>query len=239
MPAVSGRIERGFRWRFRELLALVRPRRLDFGVELLVRRAQARRVDERVPLARAFADVYEFTRVRVERRLRVTGACSVVRPPWERFKDVVPRFLCDSSLGGLARWLRAAGYEAACSKAAAGEFFAGESRPDGVLLTTDGEVLERRAAHDPGRTVLWLPSTLTPRELLPIVVRDLGLQSREPRCMACGGVLDPVSKSDVAARIPPRTARWLDEYTLCRACHQLYWRGTHWDRISKTLAAIA
>jgi uncharacterized protein with PIN domain len=236
---VRGRIERGFRWRFRELLALVRPRRLDFGVDLLVRRACARSAEREMPIARAFAEVYEFTRVRVERRLRVTGACSLVRPTWDRFKDAVPRFLCDLSLAGLARWLRAAGYEAAWSKAAAPEFFGRDACLDLVLLTSDWRVLERRAAHDEGRTVLWLPSTLTPRELLPMVVRDLGLMPREPRCMACGGVLDPVAKADVAERIPPRTALWLDEYTLCRACHHLYWRGTHWDRIAKTLAAIA
>ena len=37
-----GRIEEGFRRRFRELLARVRPRRLEFGVELLIGRARER-----------------------------------------------------------------------------------------------------------------------------------------------------------------------------------------------------
>jgi uncharacterized protein with PIN domain len=52
-------------------------------------------------------------------------------------------------------------------------------------------------------------------------------------------VLEPVAKADVAGRIPPRTALWLDEYTVCRSCQRLYWRGTHWSRIAKTLAASA
>jgi uncharacterized protein with PIN domain len=236
---VGGRIERGFRWRFRELLALVRPRRLDFGVELLVGRARDRSARQGIPIARAFAELYEFTRARVERRLRVTGECGLVHPTWDRFTTVAPRLLCDLSLAGLARWLRAAGYEAGWSKAAANEFLGDAPTPYRVLLTSDSRVLERRAVHGEERTVLWVPSALTSREQLRMVLRDLGLGPREPRCMACGGALDPVAKQDVAIRIPPRTALWLDEYTLCRACGHLYWRGTHWKRISETLAAIA
>ena len=236
---MTGRIERGFRWRFRELLALVRPRRLDFGVDLLVGRAHELARRRGIPMAAAMAEVYEFTRVRVERRVRLTAACSLDRRPWERFADRVPRFVAELSLAGLARWLRAAGYEATWSQTAAPAFFASEPERDRVLLTSDWRVLERRAAHDSARTLLWLPSALKPREQLPIVLKDLGLAPREPRCMACGGVLTPVAKGEVAARIPPRTALWLDEYALCRSCGRLFWRGTHWNRISKTLAAIA
>ena len=236
---MGGRIEQGFRRRFRDLLFLVRPRRLDFGVDLLVGRARELSRRRGIPIAYALAEVYEFTRVRVERRLRITGSCSVVHPSWDRFTTTVPRFHSDLSLAGLARWLRAAGYEASWSSTAAADFLGSEPSRERVLLTSDGDVLERRVAQDEGRTVLWVPSALTPREQLPMVLRDLGLARREPRCMACGGELDPVAKQDVATRIPPRTALWLDDYTLCRACGHLYWRGTHWNRISKALAAIA
>src|SRR5262245_40928242 len=110
---MTGRLEEGFRHRFRQLLALVRPRRLEFGVELLMGRARARSQREGRPLVQALADVYEFTRQRVVRRVERTGACSVVNPPWARFDDARrPRFVVDQSLLGLLRWLRAAGDEA-------------------------------------------------------------------------------------------------------------------------------
>src|SRR5712692_4235595 len=102
----ESRIEHGFRRRFRELLALVQPRRLDFGVELLLERGRKRARQEGLPLARALAQVFELTRTRVQRRLALVGSCSLVRPSWERFRHERPRFLCDASLGGLARWLR-------------------------------------------------------------------------------------------------------------------------------------
>jgi uncharacterized protein with PIN domain len=234
---VRGRIEDGFRRRFRDLLALVRPRRLEFGVELLMRRGRRRSEQDGVPLARGLLRVYAFTRERVERRLTVTGACSLVKPPWDRFKTgEPPRFLCDASLGGLARWLRAAGYAASWSPGEGGEALAPRAVAGGlVLLTSDSAVLDRGGVRDGTLTALWVPSGLSPREQLTLAMKDLGLSLRTPRCMACGGELVPARKEDVLPRIPPRTARWKDEYFLCAGCGRLFWQGTHWQRIERAL----
>jgi hypothetical protein len=235
---MTARIEAGFRHRFRDLLALVSPRRLEFGVELLMGRGRDLARREGTPLAAGLAQVYEFTRVRVKRRVEVTGACAVVRPPWSLFSEArPPRFLCDPSLGGLARWLRAAGYEARVVRGREAPR-AAPADPGLVLLTTDSAVLDRLVRDGQG-PVLWLPSALTMREQLAMVLRDLGLRPREARCMACGGALVQARKEDVHPRIPPRTALWKDEYFVCAACDQLFWQGTHWERIAPALAAAA
>lgn len=221
------------------MLALVQPRRLEFGVDLLVGRAKEASVREGIPLTRAFAELYEFTRIRVERRLRLTAACSLVSPTWDRFRSAPPRFLCDASLGGLARWLRASGYEAEVAVLLPTALCERARASGRVLLTSDSQVLDRSAAAQADLTVLWIPVALTLREQLRMILRDLGLALREPRCMVCGGALLPVAKETVAARIPPRTARWCDDYTLCAGCDHLYWRGTHWDHIAQALAASA
>ncbi len=151
-----------------------------------------------------------------------------------------PRFLCDQSLGGLARWLRAAGYEAALAPSVPGHLLPDEALRRGlVLLTTDTEVLERRIVADGALRVVWLPSSLTVQDKLGLVLRELRLGLREPRCMACGGALAPRAKESVSARIPPRTARWKDEYFVCGGCDQLFWQGTHWERIVPLLQAAA
>ncbi len=236
---MTARIEAGFRHRFRDLLALVSPRRLEFGVDLLMGRGRDLARREGLPLATGLAQVYEFTRVRVKRRVEVTGACAVVRSPWSLFSEArPPRFLCDPSLGGLARWLRAAGYEARVARGREARL-AGPADPGLVLLTTDSAVLDRRLVREGQAPVLWLPSALTMREQLAMVLRDLGLRPREARCMACGGALVPARKEDVHARIPPRTALWKDEYFVCAACDRLFWQGTHWERIAPALAAAA
>src|SRR5262245_4903848 len=236
---MTGRLAEGFRHRFRQLLALVRPRRLEFGVELLMGRARARSQREGRPLVQALADVYEFTRQRVVRRVERTGACSVVNPPWARFDDARrPRFVGDQSLLGLLRCLRAAGYgarEGPRRQALA----AAAADPGLVLLTTDAGILERRVVREEKALVLWLPSTLGLSGQLAMVLRDLGLRPREARCMACGGPLVPAPKEEVRPRIPPRTALWKDEYFLCADCHRLFWEGTHWARIKGALQEAA
>lgn len=176
MPRRPSRIEQGFRRRFRELLALVQPRRLDFGVELLMGRGRDRALRDGVPLARGLLRVFEFTRVRVKRRLEVVGSCTLVRPSWERFRLEKPAFLCDASLGRLARGLRAAGYDARSSARDAGDALVTRALGEGlVLLTSDCDLLERPAVQQDRPFALWVPSPLTSQEQLTLVLRDLGL----------------------------------------------------------------
>jgi len=226
---VADRLPAGYRAKFRWLLAKVRPRRLDFGVDLLMRRAQALSAREQVPLPEALARVYEFTRWRVKKRLERTVACRLDGRPLGA-PATPPRFLCDPSLGGLARWLRAAGYEAEAARPRDGDLLGEARRRQALLVTTDSRQASRMAAEGELQ-VLWIPSNLSRVRQLGVVLRDLDLEPREPRCMACGAELRAVPKREVADRIPPRTARWKDEYFLCAGCGRLYWQGTHWERI--------
>jgi uncharacterized protein with PIN domain len=223
---MPSRIEAGWRDRFRRTLAKVRPRRLAFGVDLLMRRADELATREGIPLADARLRVYEFTRWRVARRLEKTGVC-VVDPAAGR-----DAFACDPSLGGLARWLRAAGYQADVMPT---EHALAAARAAAVALTTDTDVLARKDALS--RALLWIPPGLAPPRQMGLVLRDLGLVARAPRCMACGGPLEAVPKDAVAERIPPRTARWKDDYSVCSRCGRLLWEGTHWERIAARIAA--
>ncbi len=250
---MTRRLEAGFRRRFRDLLALVRPRRLDFGVELLMGRARDAALREGRPLVASLTALYLFTRQRVARRLVVTGACTLPEAPWERFRTRAPSFLCDGSLGGLARWLRAAGYDAveagdAASRRAtvnrpatpSGDRLLKEAGGTGrVLLTSETELMDRPRVRDGSVVAVWVPTGLDPTAQLGLVLADLGLGLGEPRCMACGGVLEARTKEAVAERIPPRTARWKDDYWTCRSCSRLFWKGTHWERIARALEGVA
>jgi len=233
---VTRRLEAGYREKFRTLLAKVRPRRLDFGADLLVRRAGEMRIREGIPLGRALARVYDASRIRVEKRLAVTAACSLSNAPLGQ----APRFVCDASLGGLARWLRAAGYETLWMENAKAEELLQRARSGGAtLVTTDSRMVERSVVRNGEVQAQWIPSDLPRLAQLHMLMRDLGLKVRDPRCMSCGGELRAVLKAEVADRIPPRTARWKDEYFVCSGCGQLLWQGTHWERIARRLADLA
>ena len=231
---MDGRIEHGFRARFRALAEITGGEAGSF-VARIVSEARGLSMREETPLARTLADAWVRELEAAKKAWAARPAVGVPPPPWARF-DETWRFLCDPSLAGLARWLRAAGYEASPAPGVPGHRLPDEALRRGlVLLTTEAEVLDRRIVADGSLVVVWLPSALTMVEQLHMAALELGLRLRDPRCMACGGALVPTPKEAVRARIPPRTALWRDEYFVCSGCDGLFWRGTHWERIEAAL----
>ena len=146
-------------------------------------------------------------------------------------------FVVDVHLRRLARFLRLLGFDALHSNdfddAQLVEISAGEGR---ILLTRDRQLLKHgRVTHG-----YWVRST-DPVEQAREVVRRFDLAgSVQPfsRCPACNGNLAAVEKEAVAAEIPLKTARWLDEYVRCDACGKLYWHGTHFNRLERLIERI-
>lgn len=146
------------------------------------------------------------------------------------------RFTCDAMLGGLARWLRAAGYDAFWQNGIDDHELIRLARETGrVLLSSDARLFEFAVLRDGVQPALYVPLRLTPVEQLGFVLRKLGLTLREPRCMVCGGELVETPKEIVKERVPPRTFAWLEEFWECRRCRRVFWRGTHWQRIASAL----
>lgn len=217
-----GRIRNGYVSRFRSLLQAANARRVDDGIRWLLDKAQRLSASEGIPEEAALA--------RIESDLAARGPFRKARP------KAAWIFYCDSGLGGLARWLRAAGYEALWTEGIADDELLRKAREiPGAVLTTDSMIMERRVVRDGYIPALWLPPTLHVGEQLAIVFREFGLALAEPRCMSCGGELQRVEKEALRERIPPKTYRWLDEYFVCRRCGKLFWHGTHWQRISDEL----
>lgn len=220
------RIRKGYEARFRELLKRVRTRRLDQGVAWLVEKARRMAADNGPSPNDALEQVYENLAAK--------------RPFREiRFSRKKVRFFCDAGLGGLARWLRGAGYETLWQPDIADEELIGQARKvSAIILTTDSGLMERRLVRDRIIPAFWLPPTLKIPRQLELVFREFGLVAGEPRCMNCGGELKRVDKETLKERIPPKTFRWLDEYFVCLLCGKLLWRGTHWERISRALREL-
>lgn len=227
-----GRIQIAYEFKFRVLLQRVNARRIEPGIRHLLNSAEQRRQRHNLPLAKALADVCGDTRRKIERWLRRTG-----RPPGTLFPvPTTVRFLCDAGLGGLARWLRAAGYEADWQPDIEDGALLAEARRLGALVvTTDSMLMERRLVRQRVILALWVPPALGIHQQLSSVLDELALPLQPPRCMMCGGPLELVDKETVRDRIPPKTWRWLDEFFLCARCGRLFWHGTHWERIRARL----
>jgi uncharacterized protein with PIN domain len=147
-----------------------------------------------------------------------------------------PRFACDAMLGGLARWLRAAGYCASFHEGIEDRALVDLARAEGrVLLSCDTDFIEYRVIRDGIVPSLFVPLRVSPERQLAHVLEQMNLPLRDPRCMACGGNLDEVSKERVRDRVPPRTFAWLEQFWECAECQQVFWKGSHWQGIEERL----
>jgi uncharacterized protein with PIN domain len=143
-------------------------------------------------------------------------------------------------LGGLARWLRAAGYDASWHDGIDDGDLVRLGRTEGrTVLSSDDDVFAFALVRDGLVPALFVPRGLTVQEQTAHVLRRLGLPLREPRCMACGGELAALSKEDAAGRVPPRSPAVHDRFWACVGCGKVFWHGTHWERIARRLQDAA
>jgi uncharacterized protein with PIN domain len=220
------RIQKGYEIQFRALLQRVHARKLDQGVQWLFSKAQALRTEKQLSLADALTHVY----------LQLAARKPLYKPQRPAGSIL---FLCDAGLGGLARWLRAAGHGAVWLPDIEDAALLREAqRLSATILTTDSMLLERRLLREGIIPAFWLPPTLRIQEQLKLVFCQFGLNVQEPRCMSCGGELRSAQKEALRERIPPKTYHWLNEYFLCLSCNKLFWRGTHWQHITNELKRI-
>lgn len=144
-------------------------------------------------------------------------------------------------LGGLAKWLRAAGHDALYASedtdTADRALLRLAMREERVLLTSDGGFLERGPVRDGEVSFLLVPH-LPIEDQLRLVSRHFGLGRRAPRCMKCNGELERLPWEAAEQHVPPKVADRQKEFFRCRRCGRLFWYGTHWERIGGRLERV-
>jgi uncharacterized protein with PIN domain len=150
------------------------------------------------------------------------------------------RFACDAMLGSLARWLRAAGYDASWHDGIDDWDLIRLARDQGrILLSCDTGIFKIGIVRDGDVPSLQIPNQQTTEEQLRLVLSHFHLTPRAPRCMACGGELREVPREEMQDRVPPRSLAWAKRFWECMRCGQPFWQGTHWQHIAKVLDRLA
>ena len=146
------------------------------------------------------------------------------------------RFVADSHLGRLARFLRLLGldtlYERDWTDPELVRISTAEQR---IILTRDVGLLK----HGSVTHGCYVRAT-DPREQVTEVVRRLHLTRQLTpftRCMTCNGVLTSVAKEEVAHRLPPETRQHVDEFRICASCDKVYWQGAHHSELRRIVTA--
>ena len=155
--------------------------------------------------------------------------------------EAARRFLCDAMLGGLAKWLRAAGYDAYYAREGTDTSDAHLVRvamEEGrFLLTSDRGFLERKPVRDGEVALLLVPHTPV-EEQLRLVAETFNLDRRPSRCQECNWELRVARPEDVAEVVALGAVRSQQTFFRCEGCGRVFWYGSHWARIGGRLKRV-
>ena len=149
-----------------------------------------------------------------------------------------PKFIVDNNAGKLAKWLRIMGYDTL--------FFNGRDdsgliaialAEDRVILTRDTQIIKRRVVTSGQLKAILIQSDEPERQMRQVIdTLNLDWQFKPfTICLECNPPLVERSKQQVSNLVPPYVFQTQSQYMECPACHRIYWKGTHWQAMTKKL----
>lgn len=137
------------------------------------------------------------------------------------------KFICDVMLGKLGRWLRMFGYNTiiAVAKESDKELLQKASLSGRIILTRDKSVKRKG--------ITYYVESKDLEGQLKDVISHFNLKINFPkntRCPVCNGILEKTEKGPEGIKS--------DVFWKCQDCGKYYWKGSHWDKILKTIERV-
>jgi uncharacterized protein len=148
-----------------------------------------------------------------------------------------PKFVLDVHLGRLAGYLRLLGFDTLYSNRFSDpELVEISAREKRLLLTRDRGVLKHSAVTHG----YWLRQTSSRYQADEVVKRfDLARLIRPfTRCVVCNEILREASIAEIRSRVPSGVLEWCTEFRECTGCGRVYWKGSHYRRMSEWIGQL-
>ena len=152
------------------------------------------------------------------------------------------KFIVDNNVGKLAKWLRIMGYDALFfTEEDDGKMVKVALAQNRVILTKDTQIMRRRLVTSGRLRAILVEDSDAKAQLQQIVeALKLDFQFRPfSICLECNQSLVERSKDEVRDLVPPYVFNAQSQYMECPSCHRIYWRGTHWQAMSRELEKLA
>ena len=147
------------------------------------------------------------------------------------------KFLADSMLGKLARWLRMLGQDVAYNvQLDDNELLDTAKKESRVLLSKDLELYQRAIAR--GADAFFVEGKSESERLAEVAKRyglELMIDMEKSRCPVCNTKLSATPKEQLSGELQKNTFTYYEKFWKCPNCGQIYWQGAHWRQISNTL----
>lgn len=149
-----------------------------------------------------------------------------------------PKLIADCNVGKLAKWLRLMGYDSRLFNGSNDSQLVAIALAEGrVILSRDTQIMKRRVITS-GKLKAILIQDDEPELQIRQVIDTLDLDSQfRPftLCLECNQVLVERDKGEVKDLVPLFVYETQSQFMQCPACQRIYWRGTHWQAMTKRL----
>ena len=147
------------------------------------------------------------------------------------------RFVADTHLGKLARYLRMLGFDSAYDPNWDDTTIIDLSlRQKRIILTRDRGILKQsRVTHG-----YWVRHHQPLEQLHELLYALDLLHQLHPftRCMECNGKILPVVRNGIKGQVKKEILLRFEQFWQCRDCHRIYWQGSHYDRMLKQVEML-
>lgn len=147
------------------------------------------------------------------------------------------RFITDTHLGKLAKYLRLLGFDTLHFKEGDDKTLERIARKERrVLLTRDRELSNWAAAE------CFFPINIDTESQLKEILAHYNLYDKcRPfsRCMVCNGLVREVEDlTEILPKVPQKVKEFNRRFWQCETCKKIYWHGTHYERMKEQVEAI-
>lgn len=162
----------------------------------------------------------------------LTPAPPPLRPPPPGF-----RFVLDTHLGRLAAYLRMLGFDTLYRNDYDDPELARLAADEGRILLTRDVGLLKRGIVTYG---YFVRETAPTRQLAEVAGRFAlhGAIASFQRCIRCNGLMRLVPKAAIDHLLEPKTRQFFDVFHQCQECRQIYWRGSHYERMRQVIDQV-
>ena len=148
-----------------------------------------------------------------------------------------PAFICDSMLGRLAKNLRMLGFDALYDRdAGLKALLDAAEQQRRILLTRRTALLKKKPVQ--AAPHIFIRSNDPAVQLREVIAAcDLTATDTAPFsvCLRCNARLAAISKQAALGHVPEYVFATVAEFTACPQCGRIYWKGTHYARMTEEL----
>jgi len=149
-----------------------------------------------------------------------------------------PRFVIDGHLGRLASHIRMLGLDCQYDNAYEDKVLVDISVEQERFLLTRDRLLLMHKVISKGYLVRSLDTNEQLREVIIRFGLDKWIRPFQ-RCMRCNHLLELVEKDLILEKLEPLTKKYFHEFKLCPVCDQVYWKGSHYERMLEVIKKIS